>query len=883
MNRSSTNGFHSLVWHLLSVLHEALTRDHASTSSTSTAPPLPPLEPLIWTPAATAERLLRPSHRLLALRTRFGFVSAGSPAEARNFSQGEAKYTPVAFVLPPPVFARPCGCEAEYPALLSEAPQPRQLAFIGSAAQLHALDVVLRETLVGPAREHCTEADIDFAAEHEAVVPESWPSHSLASLTRAYTLHPYSAETGAVELVLPDAEHEKEEGACGRLCVRCVHGFVRVYEDGVLVLAFDGDFQHLRHSRPHRMRLCRHCVPELQPPPPQWTPPPFAVTFLASTCACAACCRTVSLVVWAEGRGILVDPCSACHSVLVHSGLLPHIAAIVVTHAHVDPISGILPFYTVSQQQGQEHQQQQQQQRLPLFTTETVFGSLCRMVAAFVPLRDVVDFRPLRAGVATAFGGATLLCRYAMHTVPTLALEVDCLDHSIWYSAPSLYRPALYAALRRAGTLTRVREAELLHFGVRADIIIQGVGVAPVHTGVETVCALPASLRDKVVLVNYSRGQDVPGLRTALMRVAQYGLGGTLAPTLGEFREGYARGADVIGLVCTAPYLRSLATPDVTALLSSLVEQHYEEGCVVVDTSNFAGARARTRHLVFLVEAGTAALYNGDRALSFPTNVPMSELTRGDLFADTGSAPCRVVARTALRVLAFPERVLTHSHSTGDPLAADPLVAGLDVVPPPGTSLARLLGHTYRRDSPVMRALRYRSFLIQSFSQSSTFRSLTHEQIGVLASCVSGEIRLAHNERLIKQGDTADRSLFIVRHGTLGVFVARGDTGRRVEMARVGPGSCVGEMALIQGKPRSADVIAVTQASVLRLLPAEMDVVMVRYPQIRFILNAVITSRIDGLVTNDPFKAPRPRAPPAAPVVPACINAANRPAPVLSP
>lgn len=844
----------------------------------------------MWTPAEGAEeRLLRPSHRLLALRTRFGFVSAGSPAESRNFSQGEAKYTPVAFVLPPPVFARPCGCEAEYPALLSEGPLPRTLAFVGSPAQLHALDVMLRETLVGPAPEHCTEDDIDFVAEHEAVVPEAWPSHSLESLARAYTLHPYGADTGAVELALPYAEQEKDKEACGRLRVWCVHGFVRVYEDGVLVLAFDGDFQHLRHSRPHRQRLCRHNVPELPPAPPEWVPPPFAVTFLANTCACAACCRTVTLIVWTEGRGILVDPCSACHSVLVHSGLLPHIAAIVVTHAHVDPISGLLPFIMPSPDQQQ--QQQQPQERMPLFTTETVFGSLCRMVAAFVPLRRAVDFRPLRAGVATAFGGATLLCRYALHTVPTLALEIDCEEHSIWYSAPSLYRPPLYAALRRAGALTCEREAELLHCGERADIIVRGVGVAPVHTDVAVVRALPARVRNRTVLVNYSRGHDVPGLRTALVRVAQYGLGGTLAPTLGGDREGYARGADLVRLVCTAGYLRSLTTPDVRALLSSLVEQRYVEGSVVVDTCNFAGARARTRHLVFLVEAGTAVLFNGDRALTFPTNVPMSELTRGDIFADTDATPCRVVARTALRVLAFPERVLTHSHSTD--LATDALLRSLSGLGGLGelsdsapcravAAVARMFGRRCHWESPIMRTLRYRPFLIQSLTQSSTFRALTHEQIGVLASCVSAELRLACHERLIKQGDTADRALYIIRHGTLGVFMARGDPSRPVEMARVGPGSCVGEMALIQGKPRSADVIAVTQASVLRLEPAEMEVVMFRHPQIRFLLNAVITSRIDGLITTVPFKVPRPRVPAPAPVLPACINVANRPPPVVS-
>ena len=181
----------------------------------------------------------------------------------------------------------------------------------------------------------------------------------------------------------------------------------------------------------------------------------------------------------------------------------------------------------------------------------------------------------------------------------------------------------------------------------------------------------------------------------------------------------------------------------------------------------------------------------------------------------------------------------------------------------------------------VLRALRIRSFLIQSFSQSSIFKSLTHEQVSVLASCVSDEIRLAANQRLIKQGDTSDRSLYIIRDGTLSVVVSRGEPLRSMEMARVGPGSCVGEMALLQGKPRSADVVAVTGASVLRLQQAEMEEVMQRYPQIRFVLDGVIKSRVDGIVEPTQFKAPRRRTQATVAPLPRCINTAEAYSPTL--
>lgn len=76
----------------------------------------------------------------------------------------------------------------------------------------------------------------------------------------------------------------------------------------------------------------------------------------------------------------------------------------------------------------------------------------------------------------------------------------------------------------------------------------------------------------------------------------------------------------------------------------------------------------------------------------------------------------------------------------------------------------------------------------------------------------TGEVEtLAEGDLLISQGDTTAESAWIVLAGEFDVFI---DGQPR---ARLGPTDLVGEMALLHGEPRNADVTARTAASVLRL------------------------------------------------------------------
>ena len=80
-------------------------------------------------------------------------------------------------------------------------------------------------------------------------------------------------------------------------------------------------------------------------------------------------------------------------------------------------------------------------------------------------------------------------------------------------------------------------------------------------------------------------------------------------------------------------------------------------------------------------------------------------------------------------------------------------------------------------------------------------------------------------QRIIHRGDEADAASF-VSSGEVEVAVS----GQHI---RLGPGSFFGEMALISGQPRSADVTALDYSKFLKLTVDDFNEILRRYPDIR--------------------------------------------------
>jgi linoleoyl-CoA desaturase len=111
------------------------------------------------------------------------------------------------------------------------------------------------------------------------------------------------------------------------------------------------------------------------------------------------------------------------------------------------------------------------------------------------------------------------------------------------------------------------------------------------------------------------------------------------------------------------------------------------------------------------------------------------------------------------------------------------------------------------------------------------------------ATDAARRIRLAPGERLFSEGDEGDAAFFVLT-GT--ALVMQGNPA--VELSRVGPGQCLGELAVLDGKPRSATVIAENDLEVLRVEAATFKTWAVEHAPLRALLGTLrqVYQRLDG-------------------------------------
>ena len=96
---------------------------------------------------------------------------------------------------------------------------------------------------------------------------------------------------------------------------------------------------------------------------------------------------------------------------------------------------------------------------------------------------------------------------------------------------------------------------------------------------------------------------------------------------------------------------------------------------------------------------------------------------------------------------------------------------------------------------------------IAQFSKNYLVRGLTPEQVGEIAALATTK-KYHALDRIITAG-TSSAELYVILSGTVRVHLPWGD-----KLAEPGPGSVLGEMALIDAQPRSADVVCVGDVEV---------------------------------------------------------------------
>ena len=106
--------------------------------------------------------------------------------------------------------------------------------------------------------------------------------------------------------------------------------------------------------------------------------------------------------------------------------------------------------------------------------------------------------------------------------------------------------------------------------------------------------------------------------------------------------------------------------------------------------------------------------------------------------------------------------------------------------------------------------------------------------------------RYAKGETIIRRGAAGD-SMFVVHSGNVAVRVSDPDETGAYEVAQLGQGAVFGEMALLTGERRTADVIALDDVVALEIGKESLQPVLQQHPDLVKAISSQVMQRRDHL------------------------------------
>lgn len=129
----------------------------------------------------------------------------------------------------------------------------------------------------------------------------------------------------------------------------------------------------------------------------------------------------------------------------------------------------------------------------------------------------------------------------------------------------------------------------------------------------------------------------------------------------------------------------------------------------------------------------------------------------------------------------------------------------------------------------------------EALADSDFFGSLTEEEIERLVAFGS-TVKIGAGQLIFQKGDPGD-SLAVVVEGRVRIGTVSAD-GREATLNYVEAGQSFGEMAILDGKPRSADATALEPTELFLLRRRELLAFVERHPEVALRMLAVLCQRL---------------------------------------
>jgi CRP/FNR family transcriptional regulator, cyclic AMP receptor protein len=140
----------------------------------------------------------------------------------------------------------------------------------------------------------------------------------------------------------------------------------------------------------------------------------------------------------------------------------------------------------------------------------------------------------------------------------------------------------------------------------------------------------------------------------------------------------------------------------------------------------------------------------------------------------------------------------------------------------------------------IGRRRRSRRSTIALLERVPMFAGLSRRHLRRLASLVD-DVRF-RDRRVIVEAGVPGNTFYVIADGRAKVYRSKVPTGR--PLARLGPGDFFGEMALLDGGPRSATVVAEGDVTAVRLSRSAFRKVVAREPALALSIMAELAARL---------------------------------------
>jgi CRP-like cAMP-binding protein len=450
-----------------------------------------------------------------AVRVQLGSLSQTTRNLLREGIQGEQ-----VFILPADLFAgRTNYGDIEFLVYLNFFARGRfRTRIVGTARQRETLWRLLTLTVFGLFDPALSEQPGFEALQHDHGIPdrEAYDFFRMAFETFAVRAGP-APESPLLRIedyidytVLTQAETRVPIGSKGD------RGEVRIRPRGrsfeVRIEDADGQVRAktLELSVPHRFGVQ---VPDEAREPLQFATdrPRFGVSSLGTSHGFDPAGDLTSLVIWVNGKGILVDPSPEAVAYLERLGVASvDVPYVFLTHVHADHDGGLIEKLLGGS-------------RTTVIASTVVFRAFAektRLITGhdleregFVSHVAVEPGHPVTLELAGEL--ATLETRWNLHPIPTNGLRVSVGGRTFGYSADTKYDPAWLTALRARGALTARQYDHLMSFfwtpegTPTVDLLYHEAGVPPIHTERAQLEALPDRVKARTRLVHVA-DRDVP-------------------------------------------------------------------------------------------------------------------------------------------------------------------------------------------------------------------------------------------------------------------------------------------------------------------------------------------------------------------------------------